>query len=279
MNNNKADKSPIVCLLLICFLLTGSQGMCQQDSLKNPTGYSQLVPEPGPTVENEIGALNILKTNITGIILKNYSLQYERVIDKKFSLLLQYRFMPETGLPFKHAIMKWATDNSNADTKKLIEEFRMSNFALAPEIRWYTGKKGYGTGFYVSLFYRYATYTSNHLNIFYTDDQDVQQSIGLDGKLTSNTGGILLGWQHFWKHIGMDVWIFGPQYGGATGTFNGLSSRILNKDEQQNVRDQLNNIDLPLTRITIYVDENSASLQLHGPWAGLRIGLSFAVRL
>lgn len=43
---------------------------------------------------------NFIKTNLTGIILKNYSLQYERTLNKKISVALQYRMMPTTGIPF-----------------------------------------------------------------------------------------------------------------------------------------------------------------------------------
>lgn len=222
---------------------------------------------------------NIIKTNLTSILLKNYSLQYERVLTRKISVALQYRIMPESGLPFKSSLLKLAAENEDDNTKKLIEDFRMSNYAITPEIRLYLSKKGYGRGFYIGVYYRYASFTSKNFNVFYTDDNNTDQSIKLSGKLTANTGGILMGVQHFWgKRVVLDVWILGPHYGSGSGNFAGISSKPLSTNEQNALRDQLDNIDIPLTEKTINVNANGALLKLDGPWGGIRTGLSLGIK-
>lgn len=221
---------------------------------------------------------NFIKTNITSIVLKNYSLQYERVISRKISVAVQYRLMPESGLPFKSTILK-AIDDNDPDTKKIIEDFRMSNYAITPEIRLYLSRKGYGHGFYIAAYYRYASFTSNDFNVFYDDENNVQQSIKLSGKLTSNTGGILLGVQKvIGKIIVLDWWLLGPHYGSGVGNFTGVSSVPLSQTSQDNLRDQLNDIDIPLTDKTVFVNANGAAMKLDGPWGGLRMGLSLGIR-
>ncbi|HWC52941.1 MAG TPA: DUF3575 domain-containing protein [Chitinophagaceae bacterium] len=246
---------------------------------KSTTGQENSKEFPS-TGAKSAHLLNIIKTNLTSILLKNYSLQYERVLSRKFSAALQYRLMPESGLPFKSSLVKLAAANEDDNAKKLIEDFKMSNYAITPEVRLYLSKKGYGRGFYIGAYYRYASFTSNDFNVFYTDDNNTEQSIKLSGKLTANTGGILLGVQHFWgKRVVLDVWILGPHYGSGTGNFIGVSSKPLSENEQNDLRDQLDNIDIPLTEKTINVNANGASLKLDGPWGGFRTGLSLGIKL
>ncbi|MEO6134671.1 MAG: hypothetical protein ABIP35_05930 [Ginsengibacter sp.] len=221
---------------------------------------------------------NIFKTNLTGILLKNYSLQYERVLNRKISVAVQFRTMPSSTIPFQKLILSAVGDN-DPDTKKIIEDFRLSNFAITPEVRLYLSKKGYGRGFYIAPFYRYASFTSNDLNIFYTDDSNVESSIKLSGKLTTNTGGILFGVQSFLgKHVVLDLWLLGPHFGSGTGEFNGTPSKPLTAQEQANLRQQLEDIDIPLTNKTVNVSANNASFKLDGPWGGIRSGISIGVK-
>jgi hypothetical protein len=221
---------------------------------------------------------NFIKTNITGIILKNYSLQFERTLNKTISLSLSYRIMPSTNIPFKSAILN-AVGNDDPDTKKTIDDFKLSNTAITPEIRFYLSKKGYGHGFYIAPFYRHANFKTNNLDIFYNGSTGAENTLQLSGKLTSNTGGILFGVQRFFgKHIVFDVWLLGPHYGSGKGNFTGTSSTPLTQDQQNDLRDNLNNIDIPLTNKTVNVNANGASLKLDGPWGGIRSGLSLGIK-
>lgn len=222
--------------------------------------------------------LNFIKTNITGILLKNYSIQYERILNRKFSVAVQYRMMPVTTIPFQKLILK-AVGDEDPDTKNIIEDFRLSNYAITPEVRFYASRKGYGRGFYIAPFYRYASFTTNDLNVFYTDDNDVESSIKLSGKLNTNTGGILFGVQSFLgKHVVLDLWFFGPHFGNGKGDFSGTSSKPLTQSEQDDLRQQLEDIDIPLTDKTVNVNANGVSLKLDGPWAGIRGGISLGVK-
>ena len=226
----------------------------------------------------QIPSFNLVKVNLPALLLKSYSLQYERILNRKFSVAVQYRMMPETGIPFKSNVLK-LVGNDDADTKKTIDDFRMSNYAITPEVRLYLSRKGFGRGFYIAPFYRYASFTSNKLNVFFTDGNNVEQSIKMSGKITSNTVGLAIGAQHtFGKHIVLDWSFFGPHYGSAKGLLSGTSSKPLSTEEQNDLRDQLDGYDIPLTNKTVSVNANSASLKLDGPWAGMRFTIGLGVR-
>jgi hypothetical protein len=221
---------------------------------------------------------NFFKINLMGIVIKNYSVQYERVLSRKISIAVSYRIMPSTTIPFKDQIIK-ASGTSDANTKATLEKFRLSNMAITPEIRIYLSKQGYGHGFYIAPFYRYASFKTNDMIFTYQGSNSVEGNISMAGKLTSNTGGILLGFQKYiGKHVCIDTWLLGPHYGSATGEFNGTTDNPLTTQEQADLRQQLTDINIPLTNKTVTVTANSAALKLDGPWAGIRIGLSVGVR-
>ena len=230
------------------------------------------------SAKKNIHQLNFIKTNLTGIVFKNYSLQYERVLTRKFSIAVSFRTMPSTTIPFKNKIIS-LIDANDPDTKETIEKLRLSNIAITPEVRLYLSKKGFGRGFYIAPFYRYAKFKTNNLIFTYEDNLNVKSTINLSGDLTSNTGGLLFGVQKFLgKHICLDFWLFGPHYGSGVGNFTGVSSKPLTQQEQDDLRQQLENLDIPLTKKTVTVTANGASLKLDGPWAGIRSGLSIGVK-
>jgi len=246
------------------------------DSVKTTT-----IPAKGKRIENrlpQIPRLNLIKINLAPLLLKNYSLQYERILNRKFSVAVQYRMMPETELPFKSSILK-LVGNEDPESKKTVEDFKISNYAITPEVRIYLSKKGFGRGFYIAPFYRYASFTSNNFDIFFTDENNAEQSIKMSGKLTANTFGLTMGVQRaFGKHVVIDLAFFGPHYGSTKGEFEGSPSHSLSKTEQNDLTNQLHGIDIPLTNNTVEVNAHSASLKLDGPWGGMRFTIGIGVR-
>ena len=220
--------------------------------------------------------MNIIKTNITSIPLKNYSLQYERVVSKSVSIAVTFRTMPSTTIPFKSAVRKAVGDDE--DTKDIIEKTELSNFAFTPEVRFYLGK-GYGKGFYVAPYYRYVKFTTNKVPVSYNSGLGSEKTVTLNGDLTANTGGILFGAQWLLgKHIALDWWILGAHYGSGNGSFTGTPSTPLTLTEQNEIRQELEDIDIPLTEKTVTVTPNNVSVKLDGPFGGLRGGISLGFR-
>ena len=220
---------------------------------------------------------NFIKTNITSIPLKNFSLQYERVISKSVSLALGFRTMPVTTVPLKDIILKAIGDDP--ETRDILNSATLSNYAVTPEIRFYLSKKGYGRGFYIAPYYRYAKFTTNNVKINYTDDFMSAQSVNISGDLSAHNGGLMFGAQ--WalgKSICLDWWILGAHFGNGTGTFSGLSSRTLSSNDQAEIKQILNDIDIPFVEKTVSVTSNTIKVVMDGPFGGLRAGISLGFR-
>jgi hypothetical protein len=221
---------------------------------------------------------NLIKFNITAALIKNYSLQYERILTRTVSAALSIRIMPETGIPYTDNIIRWF-DINDPEAQTVIENTLIGNYAITPEIRFYTGKKRYGNGFYFSLFYRYGHYTFNNALIPYDTDLGDQVTLNSSGNVSSHTGGFMIGAQ--WtlgKSICLDWWILGPHFGVSSGDFNSLSSAPLSETDQQNIEDDLNDIDIPMFEQTVNVTADKVSMIFNGPWGGIRAGLSLGFK-
>jgi len=222
--------------------------------------------------------LNHIKLNLTALVFKNYSVQYERILKKRSSVALSIRVMPSTSLPFKAWIRDYIIGD-DPETNKTLDQLRLSNFAITPEYRFYLGKKGYGRGIYIAPFYRFASFKTNTMVITYQSTLTQQNTIVMSGKMVNNTVGVLLGAQWLLgKNIDLDLWILGPHYGNGNGDFTGTTSKQLTPFEQGTLKKELEDLDIPLTHKTVEVNTNGASLFLNGPWAGLRAGISVGFR-
>ena len=185
--------------------------------------------------------------------------------------------MPNRPVPFKQKLI----DNSNdpVAAQKTFDALRISNTAITPELRLYTGKKGYGRGFYFAPFYRVATFNANGFRIDFTNAAGSPASLDLKGELKGNTYGLMMGAQ--WslaKNISLDWQILGVHYGQSNGKLTGSSSVTLNQTEQTAILNSMKNIDLPLTTETYAVNPNGASMTMDGPWGGIRAGITLGIK-
>lgn len=227
-------------------------------------------------------SMNFIKVNLTAPLIKNYSLQYERVLSRNFSAGLSVRFMPETGLPYTNRIIDLA-EITDPDEKDVIENLMISNYAITPEVRYYMGKKKYGTGFYLSLFYRYASFSMANDAIDYEPEEGDPVDLDIEGDVTSHTGGFMIGSQ--WalgRYMCLDFWILGPHFGISSGKVNALSSEEMTLEDQQDIEDEiddaLNDADIPMFDYTVTTSADRVIVDFDGPWAGIRFGLSLGVK-
>lgn len=223
---------------------------------------------------------NLFKVNVPAVLLNNYSFEYERAVGKKISAGLGFRFMPKSGIPFKGTVENLIDDD---ETWNDIKDLRTSNFAFTPEVKFYFGQSVF-RGFYIAPFAKIASYKADLPNFKYDVDvtaggqsQTYTETIPLSGTLNTVTGGVLFGAQ--WKLsklLYLDWWILGPQFGHANGDISG--KKELNQYEQQALRDELNDLDIPMVDTETHVDEHGGRLDMKGPWAGLRAGVNLGVR-
>jgi hypothetical protein len=224
--------------------------------------------------------MNIIKLNLLSLPMKNISLQYERVLNRKFSAALGFRYMPSSSLPFSKLIAdKFAGGDTADEAADLLSNFKISGFALTPEVRLYLSKKGYGQGFYLAAYYRYAHFNTSGLSYTVKNaNNDVLANVNLAGSVNTNTVGLMIGSQwKIGKFVDLDWWILGPNAGSIKGTLTGTSDKPLKPEDQKTLDEQLGDIDLPFVKESHTVTSNTASISLKGPWAGLRVGLALGV--
>lgn len=218
-----------------------------------------------------ISSKNLVKINLFSLPFRNYSLGFERQVSKKISFGLGYRFMPEGQLPMLSTIKSLVDD---PETSNQLDNLYMSNTAISPEIRFYLGKRSM-RGFYIAPFSRISKYKISVP--FEYEDNNVTESIPMIGELKTFTGGLQFGAQ--WKlasRIYFDWWLLGPQYGSAKGSISG--SKTLTAEEQADLKEELDGLEIPQVETSSTVNSNGARLDIKGPWAGVRAGLSLAFR-
>ena len=221
---------------------------------------------------------NNFKISLTSLIFGNYQLQYERSLTKRIGLVVGYSFIPKGAVPFRTQLNDLTADN--ADTQGIFENAELGYKAFTPEIRFYLGK-GYGKGFYVAPFYRNVRYDITNVNFTFSSEPAgvTKQNLAMGGELTANSFGLQLGAQFYLgKHITLDWWIVGPHYGTSKGDFVGITDRNLTTFEQQELKKELDNIELPLSDIKTEVNTSGAKINVSGPWGGVRSGISLGYR-
>ncbi len=236
------------------------------------TALAQTGINPDTRVKN-----NLVKFNLTAPILKNYALQYERVINKRISVALSGRVMPASTIPLKKLIRDEVIRDNNELVTDILNQVQFSNFAITPELRIYLGRKGYGQGFYIAPYYRFAKYKMHETTLSHEADQTY--SVRVSGDLTGHTGGLLLGSQwNLGKNLSLDLWIAGPGIGGANGHIVGVANQTLPAEARDELKAYLEDIDVPFATEKVSVNANGARMDLTGSWAGVRTGILLAFR-
>lgn len=216
----------------------------------------------------QVKRYNILKVNLSSIVFNNYSFQYERVLGKRWSVALGYSFRPKGALPFKSALEGMAEEEDEA-TNYLIDNAKIGATAITPEIRWYLGQ-GYGKGFYIAPYYRYSKFETQDVLVEYEDGTGTQ-FLKMGGDITGSSFGLMFGAQ--WtigKHFVIDWWIIGAHIGSGSGKIVGTSSAPLSPEAQAEIRDVLEDFELPLIDTKVDVNSSGARVDLDGSWGGVR---------
>jgi len=221
--------------------------------------------------------MNILKMNLSSLVLKNYHFIYERGLTKHISVSIAYRIMPKSEVPLKNEL-----ENIIDDPDVNVSSFKMGNSAFTPELRFYLGK-GTLSGFYLAPYARFATFDVT-VPVKYNSSSfpGTKYEALFSGKVKSTSGGLLMGVQHsIFKKLVLDLWIIGGHYGSCDGTLNATNiNPPMTPAERADLDDQLNTIDAGPFNIKGHTTSNtSAIITADGPWAGIRsAGLTVGFR-
>ena len=228
-----------------------------------------------------IGGKNIIKGNLTSFALKNYHLSFERSLNHFMSVSASYRYMPKGSLPLQ-AIAKKYIDNPAIN----FDLFQMGNNALTFESRFYLGLQKM-SGFYIAPYARFANFDlSVPVEYTYTPEGSfiapapITKSANLDGVIKSTSYGAYIGLQkQLLTKLVIDIWFIGGHYGSSNGNLNFIAPEKLPNEAVSALQKALDDTKVNPFEITSKVNQNGATADMKGPWAGFRgLGVSLGLR-
>ena len=228
-----------------------------------------------------IGGKNIIKGNLTSFALRNYHFSYERSLNHFMSVSASYRYMPKGSLPLQSIAEKYI-DNSAIN----FDLFQMGNNALTFESRFYLGLQKM-SGFYIAPYARFADFDlSVPVEYTYTPEGSfiaptpITKSANLDGLIKSTSYGAYIGLQkQLLTKLVIDIWFIGGHFGSSNGTLNFIAPEKLPTQAVSALQKALDNTKVSPFEITSKVNQNGATADMKGPWAGFRgLGISLGLR-
>ncbi len=232
-----------------------------------------------------IGGNNILKGSVTSFALKNYHISYERSLNHFMSLSASYRYMPKGSLPLQ-SIAKKYIDNSAIN----FDLFQMGNNALTLEGRFYLGLQKM-SGFYIAPYARIAnfdlavpveyTYTpDNTVGSFINPGGPITKTADLNGTIKSTSYGAYIGIQkQLLTKLVLDIWLIGGHYGNSNGNLKFVAPEKLPTQAVTSLQKTLDDTKMNPFELKTKVDQNGATADMKGPWAGIRgLGISLGLR-
>ena len=236
------------------------------------------------TAQKLIGGNNIIKGNLTSFALKNYHLSYERSLNHFMSVSASYRYMPKSSLPLQSIAEKYI-DNSAIN----FDLFQVGNNALTFESRFYLGLQKM-SGFYIAPYVRFADFDlSVPVEYTYTPDptlgaiignKPITKTAGLNGNIKSNSYGAYIGLQkQLLTKLVIDIWFIGGHYGNSNGNLSFIAPEKLPSQAVDALQKTLDDTKLNPFELKSKVDQNGATADMKGPWAGFRgLGISLGLR-
>jgi hypothetical protein len=214
---------------------------------------------------------NIAKVNLSAFALKGYSIQYERQLSHRLTAAVGYASIPYNTIAYQSII-----NNFTKDGEVAVGNFKLGTSVITPELRYYVGKKGAFRGFYLAPYARFSDYKMEVPIAFNSGIS--KRNANFSGKIDNVTGGLMLGSQFkLSERLYLDWWIIGASIGSANGTL--VAATPLNPLEQQDLRNQLANIEIPFTKIKYEVNNQGATVTTTGSMVGARgLGLNLGIR-
>jgi len=230
--------------------------------------------EAEPTAEKK----NVFKINLSSLVFNNYSVQYERAVAKKTSVALGFSVRPKGPLPFANSLQD-QYGSSNSDAARAIDQTKLSNMSITPEVRFYLGRKPAPLGFYIAPFARYNEMKFDQMYTFTPSDNKLHTA-NINGKITSIGGGVLLGAQ--WglgKNFSLDWWIVGPIIGSTKGDLSGTDPMGIPAQDRAKIKNDIESADIPGWTLNADVQANTINVNMKGTYYGLRtLGIALGYR-
>lgn len=217
----------------------------------------------------------------------NIPLSYERVLTDHFSATLHLKFGLPRNLGNSSLMSNFTGDYGDSTYGNPYTDMRYAGFSIMPEFKFYTsGEKGAPKGFYVSVYFKYTSYTvKSTYEDYFADNNGVTllSAVDLTGKYQPLGGGIALGYQWLirdrvsidWTFIGLGIGRLKTSVEMTTDDPRVSSQSIKSSAEEISVN---TNSDFLKTEVT--ATDNSAKITIKNMWPmlrvfGVRVGFAF----
>lgn len=225
-----------------------------------------------PVHSQNLDGKNMAKVNLSAFVGKGFNVQYERQLTHRLTVALSYSKIPTSNIAFKSIVEK-QIDDPNLK----VGDFKLGTSIITPELRYYVGKQGAFYGFYLAPYMRFGHYDIEGPFV-YTTSTGARKDLIFSGSLNAVTAGLMIGSTfNLSKQLYLDWWIVGASIGGANGNFNAQTQ--LSNLEQQSLKNQLDNLDVPFTTVKSEVSSNGAIVTTTGTMVGVRgLGINLGIR-
>ena len=201
--------------LLLIFLFIFATQILNAQSYRNDASKKYAASPLSKRKKKErVYKKNIVKFNLTGLILKSAGFQYEHKISRKTSLALGLIYRPKGSWFLSHYYdTTTASTGYSQESKFMLASSRLRSFSITPEFRYYLGRQA-PKGLYLAAFAR-LKFNKTQFTYHYYDDVNFVQRTAL-GILNENMigGGVLFGYQLVTrKRLTIDFWFLGPWIG------------------------------------------------------------------
>lgn len=222
---------------------------------------------------------NIVKVNLTNLALMSGGFSYERILSKHISLLVSGTYRPASKSKVLSTLGSEGFTGGGASSS--YQNMLLGYMGISPELRFYLGK-GYGNGVYLSPYFRYENFNISNFPFSY-DNNGKEETLTFKGNINGTSGGILFGYQWLMgknKNIVLDWSIIGVHYGVSGGNIHGESSYSLSPSDINTVQKSLDDFlgNIPYVSSKSKVSTNAIDVDIKGPWAFFRTGISLGYR-
>lgn len=230
--------------LPILFLFISSFALAQQKSFRGESTSSNQTKKK--KVKEYVYPSNVVKLNIPSLLFKTVAVQYERKLNKRFSVALGVMYRPKSSF----FLYKFMADSASyfglgPETTQMFRTARYSSLSFTPELRYYLKKRA-PKGLYLAPFLRLRREVNSFA--FNYDESNTNPSVRRTGQVDvrDNTfgGGLLFGYHLVSKKkFTIDLWFAGPWFGKVGSKITApLNTANINSFDKAIIESKLANI-------------------------------------
>ena len=235
----------------------------------------------------QIENVNLIKTSLSGILIANYTLGYERKISNHFTVQTELRYSPSGGLPLIRDIDNIQSGEISKNNDFDFYNTSISNNAITIELRYYPKLTESFKGFYIAPYFRASTinmYIPQTVKYTYSDNTKFEANLKINGSIYSNGLGLAIGIQKkITNKLFLDFVIFGLHLGNENAQFNYTSNLPASDSDNQFIKNNIENFKKVIEKIVHFdkfeyeLNSNKGNLNASSNWIGIRgLGLSLA---